>query len=316
MKDENRTKDQLIKELKELHQQIRDLKNFEVEHKRIEKVSLQYEERYRILAENSMDGIYIISTEAGFEYVNPAFEEICGYRSEELCSRDFNFLDLIHPDDKELVQKKKETRVKGKNLPWIYEFRIVTKRKEVKFVEVNTVPLPGVKGEILGILRDITERKRAEQRLRERKKELEIKSSNLEEVNTALRVLLKRREEDKGELEENILYNVEELVVPYMEKLKKIGLSDKQEILVGILENNLKEIISPFSRRMTTKYHNFTPAEIRVADFVRKGKRNKEIAEILNVSSRTVAFHRENIRKKLGIKKNKTNLASYLSSLP
>ena len=64
------------------------------------------------------------------------------------------------------------------------------------------------------VVTDISARKWAEEAL-------DIKSRTLEEVNIALRVLLKQREEDKSELEENILSNVKELILPYVEKVKK-----------------------------------------------------------------------------------------------
>lgn len=123
-------------------------------------------ERYRTLAENAMDGIYIISPD-GFEYINPAFEKIFGYNSKEVTHEDFNFLDLIHPDDRDMVLKREEARRKGEKLPPEYSFRILTKNKKVKHVEVSTVPLPGEKLRVLGILRDITKRKRAEKALQE-----------------------------------------------------------------------------------------------------------------------------------------------------
>ncbi|MFQ6070917.1 MAG: GAF domain-containing protein [Candidatus Aminicenantales bacterium] len=71
------------------------------------------EKKYRILAENVLDGIYILSPE-GFEYINPAFERICGYKAKELLSKDFNFLDLIHPEDRKIILERKEAREKGK----------------------------------------------------------------------------------------------------------------------------------------------------------------------------------------------------------
>ena len=110
------------------------------------------------------------------------------------------------------------------------------------------------------IVTDISDRKRAEEtvrktldeleiRVRERTKELQIETQKLEETNIALKVLLKRKGEDQAELEERILLNVEELVIPYLEKLKKNCLDDKQEVYLSILESNLREIISPFSRK-------------------------------------------------------------------
>jgi PAS domain S-box-containing protein len=172
-------------------------------------------------------------------------------------------------------------------------------------------------GKIIGAIesiRDITERRRMEEALRRREEDLEVKSRNLEEVNTALRVLLKHREEDKSELEEKILSNVKKLVVPYVEKLRKSRLSDEQASYVEILDDHLQDILSPFLRNLGTRHLNLTPKEIQVASLIREGKTSKEIAEVLGVSARAVDFHRDNIRIKLGIKNKKANLRSYLLS--
>ncbi|HET6488777.1 MAG TPA: PAS domain S-box protein [Syntrophales bacterium] len=172
-------------------------------------------------------------------------------------------------------------------------------------------------GDIIGAIesiRDITERRRMEEALRRREEDLEVKSRNLEEVNTALRVLLKHREEDKSELEEKILSNVKKLVVPYVEKLRKSRLSDEQASYVEILDDHIQDILSPFLRNLGTRHLNLTPKEIQVASLIREGKTSKEIAEVLGVSARAVDFHRDNIRIKLGIKNKKANLRSYLLS--
>jgi len=162
---------------------------------------------------------------------------------------------------------------------------------------------------------EIEERKLAEQELRKREAQLKIQTSELEEVNTALRVLLKRRDQDKIETEEKVLYNVKELVVPYIERLKSGELDAKRRAYVSILESNLNEIVSPFARRLSSKYIGLTPTEIQIADLVKQGRTTKEIAEILNSSDRTIEFHRNNIRKKLGVNKSKVNLRSHLLSM-
>ena len=167
---------------------------------------------------------------------------------------------------------------------------------------------------IIGLFRDITERKKAEEILKEKDRELEIKSKNLEETNIALKVLLRRTDEDRAELEAKVLLNVRELVIPYLKKLKISSMDETQRTFVNILESNLLQIISPFSHRMSSKLLNFTPTEIQVADLLRKNKTSKEIGELLNASPRTIAFHRDNIRNKLGLKNKKTNLKSYLLS--
>lgn len=199
-----------------------------------------------------------------------------------------------------------------------YENPVLTGSGSEKMIAWHNTVLTDEAGGIAGTLssgEDITQRKRAEKTLSEKDAELRIKANNLEEVNTALRVLLKRREEDKGELEEKVLSNVKELVVPYLEKLKKTSLDGHQISCISILESNLNDIISPFSRKLSSKYLGLTPTEIRVANLVKDGKTTKEIAEFMNVSGKTIDTHRDNIRKKMGIKHKKTNLRTYLSSV-
>ncbi|TES84903.1 response regulator [Candidatus Aerophobetes bacterium] len=159
---------------------------------------------------------------------------------------------------------------------------------------------------------EITERNQAEQALREREKELEIKTNSLEEVNAALRVLLKGRDEDRTELEEKVLFNVKELVVPFLERLKKSQLDPKQLSYIDILETNLNNIISPFSHTLSTKYLSLTPKEIQIANLIKEGKSTKEIGEVMVLSPRTIETHRKNMRKKLGLEKKKENLRSHL----
>jgi PAS domain S-box-containing protein len=162
---------------------------------------------------------------------------------------------------------------------------------------------------------DITERKRSEEALQKREAELEAQSNHLQEVNTALKVLLKQREEDRSDLEEKVLSNVKQLVSPHLQRLKKSGLDTNQRSLVSILGSNLENIVSSFTSKLSSKSVGLTPMEIRTADLVKEGKTNKEIGEILCLSPNTVKFHRYNLRNKLGLKNIKINLRSHLLSL-
>jgi DNA-binding CsgD family transcriptional regulator len=85
--------------------------------------------------------------------------------------------------------------------------------------------------------------------------------------------------------------------------------------LVGILESNIKEIVSPFASKISSRFLSLTPTEIQVASLIRDGKTSKEIAALINASENTVRSHRFHIRSKLGIKNKKVNLRSYLQSL-
>jgi PAS domain S-box-containing protein len=162
---------------------------------------------------------------------------------------------------------------------------------------------------------EIVERKEAEKKLRKRERELKSKSNNLQEVNTAMKVLLDQREQDRREVEEIILNNVKELLAPYLEKIKKTKLTDAQLAHVRIIETNLDNIISPFLKNLHSKYLNLTPKEIRVASLIKEGRTTKEIADLLGMSVAAVDFHRNNIRKKLGLRNKKANLVSHLANM-
>ena len=100
-----------------------------------------------------------------------------------------------------------------------------------------------------------------------------------------------------------------------MEALKKRSFDKKSKVILEILESNTKNMTSSFAHKLFTHYLNFTPTEIKVANFVREGKQIKEIAEIMGVSSYAIELHRFNIRKKLGLKNRKENLQTYLLAL-
>jgi PAS domain S-box-containing protein len=162
---------------------------------------------------------------------------------------------------------------------------------------------------------EIKIRKRVEKVLRKSEEELESKSLHLEEVNTALKILLQQIEKDKRDLEESILSNIRILVLPYIERLKKSRLNINQMNFIEMLQSNLNQIVSPFLKTLTSKFLGLTPLELKIADMVKEGKTTKEIAQILFLSVNTVSSYRYRLRCKLGLKNTKTNLYAYLQSL-
>jgi PAS domain S-box-containing protein len=161
---------------------------------------------------------------------------------------------------------------------------------------------------LVGIGVDITERRRMELALRE-------SAENLNEVNSALKALLRQRDEDRNELEEAVLLNVKNLILPYFEKLRGSRLENNQKTWLDILETQLREITSAFTRKLSFQQMNLTPTEIRVAALVRDGKTTKEIAEILGSSEKSISVHRNHIRGKLGLHGKRANLEAYLANL-
>lgn len=167
--------------------------------------------------------------------------------------------------------------------------------------------------DLLGGLRfDITARVRAERELAAKEEEVEAKARSLEEVNTALKVLLDHRQEEKTRQARDLALGLEKLVSPYLEKLAATGLTPEQRTLADIALDNLRNVAGPLMSRMTGLESKLTPTEMDVADLIRHGKTADEIADLLSISSTTVAFHRRNIRSKLGLTNRKINLRSFL----
>ena len=156
-------------------------------------------------------------------------------------------------------------------------------------------------------IRDISDQKQVEETLRQR-------TNMLEETNTALKVLLRESAEAKEELEKKVLANVKELILPFIYELESTLTEKSQNVYLETIKTNLSEITSSFSKKLYSQYHSLTPREIQIADFIRQGKSNKEMAYLLKISVSAVDFHRRNLREKLDIKGKKINLRSLLLS--
>lgn len=163
--------------------------------------------------------------------------------------------------------------------------------------------------------KEINERVATEKALRDREADLEMEKANLKEANTALKVLLKRREVDKKALEEHVLYNVKKMVMPYLNKISKESKDPNLNTYIDIIESNLRDITCGFTRRLSLEFYGLSTSELKVANFVRQGKKNKEIAQLLGLSVRTVEAFRQGIRNKLRIQNKKVNLRTFLMSI-
>ena len=280
----------------------------------IEEELRESEENFRALADNANDGILIAAGEGIHLYANKRIAELTGFSVAELL--EIGLHELVAPDEVDKVADRYKRRISGKSASRQYETTLVRKSGEIFPVELSGARSLW-KGEpaSIVIIRDITKKKKRESALRKSEAKLLEKSRHLEEVNAALKVLLKRREQDKEELGENVLSNVRQLVFPFLEKLKRSQLDTRQITLVDILESNIKEIVSPFVTKLSSKFMNLTPTEIKVASLIRDGRTTKEIAALLRLSENTIVFHRYNIRSKLRLKNQKVNLRSYLKSL-
>ena len=277
------------------------------ERKRLEILLSESEERYRRLFETANDGILLLEkSEGNITHANPAVTAMLGYSKEECIGK--RLQDIGFTQDRGDFQEIMHTLDRS-GIIYYDDVPIKTKAGQTFYVDIYLVDRARL---VQCNIRDITERKQAEEALRKSERELKAKTENLEEVNAALNVLLKRVEAGRIELEEKILSNIRELVLPNIDRLKKTQLSDHQASYLMVIETNLDNITSSFLYHLKMRYLNLTHREVQIASLVKEGKSTKEIAELLNIAIKTVVFHRNSLRNKLGLKNQKANLQAHL----
>jgi DNA-binding CsgD family transcriptional regulator len=167
----------------------------------------------------------------------------------------------------------------------------------------------------LELARENIERTKAEEALKTSQGLLRAEREALKQKNIALSEVLHQIEAEKNNIKHQISTNVQRILLPTLAKLRRRGNVIEKQYL-NLLENNLREITSPFLDTFAHKYSMLSPRELEVCDLVRNGLSSKEIADLLYISILTVHRHREFIRKKIGIINKKINLESYLKNLP
>ncbi|MCG6533250.1 MAG: PAS domain S-box protein [Syntrophales bacterium LBB04] len=278
------------------------------EHKRAEVALHGMKENFRRSLDESPLGVRIVTAEGETIYANPMILDIYGYDSiEELNTTPIQKRYTRKSYDEFLIRRDK--RRQGFDVAHEYTIDIIRKDGDVRHLRVfRKEILWDDERQYQVIYQDITEHRRAAEAL-------VAKSGQLEETNTALRVLLQHLKDDQQKTERRITANIRKLVLPNLEKLRGLNLNDLQASCLDIVTVNLQQVTSPFLQNLAACFADFTPREIQVANMIRHGKTSKEIADIFHTSIRNVDFHRDNIRKKLGLNHQKSNLRTFLMKL-
>ena len=255
-----------------------------------------------------LNSIYLNATRPFCDLVNLPYEQVYGKTDYDIFPAQLA---------KEYIDQDRQVIDTG--IPLVGEQVTVDAKTNQRFiVAIRKHPLFDEKGNITGIYGmgfDITHIKMVEESLQKVNEKLKSKSVELEDMNTALEVLLKKRDQDNQELQENIYSNYTLMVTPFLSKLKtRLARGDQQKLL-DVIETNLIEIIAPFARKLSNPMMSLTSAEIQIATMIKQGFTNKEISTTFNCSKRTIDTHRENIRKKLDLTNKKVNLKTFLSNL-
>jgi PAS domain S-box-containing protein len=291
------------------------------ERKKAEEALRESERRLADIIDFLPDATFVIDLQGKVIAWNRAIEDMTDVKKENILGKgDYEYatpfygkkrpliIDLVLKANKK-IERDYDTIIKKQGHILIAEAWVSLKGQKV-FLWGKASPFYDSKGKIVGAIesvRDITDRKQYQDTIKKREIELE-------DMNAALRVLLKQRESDRKEFEEKILKNIKVLVLPNIEKLKVQLKDGKTRQHLNILESNLKEIVSPFAQTLSARYSDLTNREIQVANLIKEEKTTKEITGFLNISESAVNMHRYRIRQKLNIKKNQ-NLRAFLYSL-
>ena len=173
MIDEGKTKEQLISELADLRKHVS-------EHEAKLKELQESEERYRSLIDNTQEAI-LVAQDGISKFFNARATEITGYLPEEFANK--SFLDVIHPDDRQMIFGRHLRRLNGEEFPHVYPLRIICKDGSIKWVEINAVLISwNGKPATLNFLSDITEVKKAAEALRQSEEKLRLTFESISEA--------------------------------------------------------------------------------------------------------------------------------------
>ena len=302
----------------ELERKVEELEKDNSRYLQTETLLRRNEERYYDTITHLNEGFYSVSLDGTLLDHNNRFKKILGLDLD----KDFKGLQL--PDFWQNPEEREIYIDKLMKIGFIKDYEINAKKSDGELIVIQTNSRlvqenDGRELRIEGSFLDVTEKKQVEEELKQVYIDLETKvkerSFELSELNTSLKVLLRKSEEDKSELEEKVLSNMNKLILPILNKIKRDPLSNRQMNSLITVESNLKKITSTFSRTLSLEYSLLTPTEIQIANLLKEGKTSKEIVELTSSTLSTINFHRRNLRKKLGLKNKNKNLKNHLLSI-
>jgi len=167
MKDSSKTTQELIAEISVLKKRIQELEQAESERKRAEEALTESKGLFKTYLENAPDAVYLSDVKGNFLYGNRKCEEIIGYRREELIGKNFLELNILPEKSLNKAIQLLQANIEGKSTG-PDEIELINKEGCLIPVEINTSVIQRMgQGIVLAFVRDITDRKRAEELLRE-----------------------------------------------------------------------------------------------------------------------------------------------------
>lgn len=195
--DGEKSRQRLMDELVSLRRRVARLEQVDGKRRKAEAARRESERKYRDLVESTRDLIFIVNEKGVYTYVNPQFERVTGYSARDLVGRPFTF--LVAPEHVEATILRFRKGIKGEDTP-PYEADLFHKNGErvpVEFLVTTRYDDAGRAAGRFGIGRDITERRRAEETLKQQSRQLRILSARLTEAEESERKRIARELHDR-----------------------------------------------------------------------------------------------------------------------
>lgn len=201
-------------------------------------------EKFKIASDKTIVGKTISDSDGTITYANRAFAQMHGYKLK--VGKHFSF---FHTKEQleEMEEMVSELR-KKRNLENVEVWHVRKDGSTFPIISSATVITDKTKSKshVFTTAIDISDRKNKE-------RELEDNSRDIEEVNIALKVLIDNIQKEKADLEQKLTQNLRRHINPLIDKLAKTGLSTEQKTLVDQLAELLESTSPGFSKRLTSK---------------------------------------------------------------
>ncbi|WP_457573382.1 PAS domain-containing protein [Desulfolithobacter sp.] len=267
---------------------------------------LRQQERFlQTILDNLDNPVWIKDRDYRYLVTNSSFSSLFGLKPDQIIGRKS---EALHPESSFTGEDSTDRKALEQGIAARLEQPVTDINKTRHFFEIRKIPVHDDQGQVIGvagIARDISDRKKMNQRHEQQTKQIQENEVLLRENLQAQEETLEQR------LAEGLLHGV----LPYLIKLQQTELEPMARLFVETAMANVKQILSSHGAELSTGLLRLTPMELKIAELVREGMQTKEIAARLGLSPATVNTHRRNIRKRLGLNKKSTNLHSFLNSI-
>ena len=275
MKNENKTKEQLTQELARMQKKIADLEEITIEGKRVKTELKESEKKYKDLVEETPIGIANIGITGKIIYINKRLEKISGYSREEVAGKGIFKLGLFSNEMLKILKERLKVRFRLRGGSVRLRREIHFKRKDGKWIWIEItaklIKKWGIPFSLRITVQDITERKRAEEKIKDSEERLKILFDYAPDAYYITD--LKGNFIDGNKAAERLIgYKKEELIGKSFLKLKLLSITDIPKAAKTLAKNIIGKPTGPDEFILNRKDNSKVTVEISTYPVKIKGR--------------------------------------------